>query len=253
MSYIFHNFFYQPLFNVLIFLTAYLPGHSFGWAIVVMTLLVNCILLPFTHKMKHSQRTMQAIEPELRKIRQQFKDKKEEQARRTLELYKEHGVNPFSGFLLLFIQIPLFIALYRIFDVLATGAQINPSDFYSFTPPLVIPTTTFLYFFDLSHPSVALAFIAAVLQFIQGRLLTPKNIQGSPKQDSTAQIMQKQFQYTLPAVIFFIGLRFPAALALYWTVMSLFGIVHEGVVRHRAASLITGNGNSSGATKDSNT
>ncbi len=237
MFYIFNTIFYQPLLNALVVLVWALPGNNYGLAVIILTLLVNLVLLPITHRAKKSQKKIQELEPKLRKIKSDYKDKKEEQARLTMELYREHGINPFTGFLLLIVQIPLFIALYMVF---AKGAGFLHEDLYSFIQPLSVNGSRMFMFVDLTKPNIFLALIAAAAQYFQGALLMPKT-QNAGAGDM-AHMMQMQMRYVIPIVIFFIGLKFPAALALYWTTMSLFGIVHEGVVRMRARSLTESHG-----------
>lgn len=248
MSFIFHNFFYKPLLNTLAGLTYLIPGHSFGTAIIVLTLIVNTILLPLTHRAKHTQRKMQELAPELEKIKRQFKNKRDEQARRQMELYRQHGVNPFGTILLPIIQIPLFLALFR---VLKLQGDIFLHDLYAFMPTIPTPEKLFLNSIDLARPglefhlapqfsfhililsNVLLALFAAVFQFVQLQLL-PRQKNVSTQAESFSAVFQQNLTYTMPVIVFLIGSTLPAALSLYWTVMSLFGIVHEGIVRRRA-------------------
>jgi YidC/Oxa1 family membrane protein insertase len=228
---IFYNLFYQPILNALGVLIILLPGQSFGGAIIILTVVINLLLLPLTHKMKKSQQKITEIQPHIDRIKKEFKDKKEEQAKRTLELYKQHGINPFSGFLLLLVQIPLFIALFK---VLQTSSESFKADLYTFLPDIPSFDPSFLGFIDLSEPSILLAIIAALLQFIQGTLMLPPTTPNQKSQTDFGSIMQKQMRYVMPVIVLVFGIRFPAALALYWTTLSLFAIVHEGFVRYLA-------------------
>jgi YidC/Oxa1 family membrane protein insertase len=246
MSFIFHNVFYLPLLNALGLLIYISPGNSLGVAIIALTILVNLILLPLTHGQKKSQHTLKMIQPELDRIRQQFKDKKEEQARRTLELYREHGVNPFTGFLLLFLQLPIFFALFRIFRNLPTAYGVGVYGFLPILPPL---HAIFLQSIDLTKPFIPLAVVAAIMQYFQGRMLMPEGV--AQKKDDFSYILQQQFKYVIPVVVFAMGFKVPAALMLYWTTLSLFGIVHERVVRSKARSLKQHHGKDSGNTTGS--
>lgn len=229
MSFIFYNFFYQPLINILALLTYILPGESFGVSIITLTVLVNLIFLPISLRMKRMQQRVQDAQPEIEKIKLQFKDKKDEQARRTLELYKANGIKMVSGvFLPVVIQFMLFIALYRVFS---GGGGISAGDLYSFTPPIANLDPLFLNFIDLSKPNTILAIIAGVSQFFQISIMS-KKIGGEKKGDeSFSSALQKNMKYSVPGIIIVLGLKFPAALTLYWTTMSIFGIVNESVTR----------------------
>ena len=122
---VFTIIFYKPLYNALVFLLGIIPGHNVGIAVIVLTLVVQFILFPFRHKSVIAQRKMKEIEPEIHKIKEQFKKDKQEQTRQIMALYRSHGVSPFSGFLMLLIQLPVFFALYRSFAIQRTTNRVN--------------------------------------------------------------------------------------------------------------------------------
>src|SRR3989344_4157600 len=105
---------YKPLINALAFLISNIPGGDVGLAVVILTILVKLILFPLSQKSIESQVAMTTLSPELNKIKMSVASK-EEQAKLTFELYKKHKTNPFSGCLLLLIQIPIIFALYYVF------------------------------------------------------------------------------------------------------------------------------------------
>ena len=111
----YHEVLYRPLFNALAVLTNIIPGHDIGLAIVVLTLAVRIILFPFSHRALVTQHALKALEPEIEKIKKEHQNNAAEQGKRTMELYKAHGVNPFSGCVTLLVQLPLLIALYHVF------------------------------------------------------------------------------------------------------------------------------------------
>ena len=229
MSFIFHNFFYRPLVNILALLTRILPGESFGVAIITLTVLVNLLFLPISIRMRRMQRHVQEIQPEIEKIKLQFKDKKDEQARRTLELYKARKIRPVSGVMLpVVIQLMLFIALYKVFQ---GGGGITVGDLYSFMPPIESLDPLFLNFIDLSKPSKVLAVLAGAAQFFQISLTAKNTGSAQPAKESFGASLQKNMKYSIPGVIIIAGLQFPAALTLYWTTASIFGIVNESIMR----------------------
>src|SRR5687767_14458072 len=112
----FHTIFYQPLYNILVWLTGTLAGNL-GLAVIALTLIVKFILFPLAHKASHVQRANQkkmgALQEEMRKIKEKFKDNKEAQGKAVMELYKKHGFNPLTGFLLILIQLPVLFAIYQ--------------------------------------------------------------------------------------------------------------------------------------------
>ncbi len=235
ISSFFYHLFYQPLVNIFVVAVYFIPGNDLGFAIVGMTILVRALLAPFTHKILFTQQKVRELEPHIAKIKEDLKDKKEEQARKIMELYRQHGINPFSGFLMLFIQIPLLLALYWIFS--EDFAKIQ-SDLYSFVLFPVGVNTMFLGILDLTKRSVILAFAAGFTQYIQGWLaVPPQQKEITPPEPSMATMMQTQMRYVFPVMIVIIGLQFSAALSLYWTVMNIFAIIHEWWIRRKSALL----------------
>lgn len=240
--FIYTEIFFRPLFNALIFLTGILPFHDLGFAVIILTLVVRGALFPFTHRSVKTQVQMKKIEPELRKIRDEFKNDQQEQARRTMQLYKEHGVSPFSGCLMLLVQLPILIALYRVF--ILGIADIHPEALYSFVSMPLFINIKFLNLIDLTQKSIIFAFLAAGSQYVQLKLAVPPSGKKDKKTgsfgDELSQVMAKQSMYIFPVFIFFITLRFPSAVALYWTTMNIFAIVHESIVRKKAKKFYGG-------------
>src|SRR3989344_4089771 len=214
--------FYEPLLWGLVFLSSNLPGQDLGIAIILLTLIVKLILFPLTHKALKTQRIMKELEGEIKKIQTDNKDNREEQAKKLMELYRAHGINPFSGFFGIFIQLPILIALYQIFW-----------KSLSVLPDTV--NTVFLGFIPLTEASVGMAAFAAVSQFLQAKLAIvpkPPSAKGAEnKQPDMASMMQKQMLYVFPVIIFMIAYKLPAAVSLYWTFMNIFAILHEAYVR----------------------
>ena len=187
---------------------------------------------------------MRSLEPELARIREEHKNNQEEQARRTMALYKEHGVNPFSGCVMLLIQLPILIAMYQVFLL---GAEDVGAYLYPFVSAPESLRTVFLGVIDLTGKSIFLAALSGLTQFVQMKLAVPTPPTGSKKNEPTngetsqktdiSRMMTMQMTYVMPVVIFMIGLRFPAAVSLYWTTMNIFAIIHEMIVRKKAESI----------------
>lgn len=218
---VYSQIFYEPLLRGLIFLSSNLPGHDLGLAVILLTLAVKVITFPLTHKTLKTQVVMKKIEPEIKKIQQEHKDNREEQSRKLMELYRTHGINPFSGFFGIFIQLPILIALYQIFW-----------KSLSVLPPGV--NTNFLGFIVLTAPSVGMAAVAALSQFWQAKLAVPPSSAKATEGKDMASMMQKQMLYVFPVIIFMIAYKLPAAVSLYWTSMNIFAILHEAYVRRKS-------------------
>lgn len=227
---------FRPLFNALVFLTGVVPFRDLGLAVIILTIAVRFIIFPFTHGSVKTQAKMREIEPELKKIRSETNGKQEEQARRTMELYKKHGVSPFSGCLLLLIQLPILIALYQLFI-----KDINSSLglLYSFIPPANDIKYMFLGLIDMTKVSIPLAVIAAISQYFQMKLAMPdksilQKTESGSFQNDFSKMFSTQAAYIFPVVILVISLKFPSAVALYWTVSNVFATVHEWLVRKKS-------------------
>ncbi len=237
ISSLWHTVVYQPLYNLLLLLVGFLPGNSVGLSIIIVTIIVRLILFPLTGKSIKAQRAMKELEPELKKIRERYKDDKQEQAKRTMELYQEKGVTPFSGCMPLLIQIPIIIGLYTVFkDIVG----IDQSHLYSFIPH---PGELDMHFLsiDLIGKSALLAALAGITQYFQadlslGRQKPPEKSATPSFQEDFARSMQVQMRYVLPVMISFIAFSTSAAVALYWTTSNILSISQELLIRRKARS-----------------
>ncbi len=236
MRFLFNLIFFQPLYNGLVWLTDVLPGGTVGWAVVILTLVVRFILFPLQHRMLHTQRKIKELEPTIKELKEKHADDRQAHAEALMALYRQHGVNPFSGFVLLLIQIPLLLALYWVFR---SGFNFKPELLYSF---VTLPETlnpTFLGFIDLTKRSLSLGVAAGISQFIQLSLaLPPTAASAEPAPAKLATSLQKQMRFTLPIMITLFSFGLPAAVALYWVISNLFSVVHELLVRRKAKKLI---------------
>ena len=233
---LFNEIFFRPLLNVLVFLTGILPFHDLGFAVIILTVLVRLVLFPFTHHSVKAQTKMRHLEPEIARIKDTHKDNQEEQARQIMALYKQHGVNPFSGCVMLLIQLPLLIGLYRVFLV---GVNDMGAHLYSFVSQPDTLHTMFFGVVNLMEVSIVLAALAGITQFIQMWLAIPAfpTVAADPQKPDISRMMTTQMKYVIPGIIFIIGLRFAAAVSLYWTTMNVFAIVHEMIVRKKADAI----------------
>ncbi|MDO8183613.1 MAG: YidC/Oxa1 family membrane protein insertase [bacterium] len=231
--------FYQPLYNALVFLAVNLPTKDLGVAIILLTIIVRLLLYPLYHKSLTTQKKMKDIEPELTKIKEIHKDNKEEQTKKILTLYKDHGVNPLTSFVVVLIQLPIILSLFYVFR---GSIQINPDLLYSFIPPPEAIQHLFLGFLDITKRSIPLAVLVGLTQFFQMKLavppLPPKTNDSTPSfKDDLSRSMNMQMRYVMPIMIVFVSIALPAALSLYWLTSNLFSIVHELIVKRKALEL----------------
>lgn len=240
MSALWNTFFYQPIYNMLVFLIDKVTFGDIGFAIIILTILVKLVLFPLAKKSIQSQIYMKKLEPELKKLKVDFPNK-EEQAKKQFELYKKFGVNPFSGCLVVLLQLPVIFALYYVF----INFKIDPALIYSFVHAPDKLNQEFLGLFNMSmNHSVVLALLSGISQFIQGYLASPKNpikevevVNDKPKtfQEEMANSMQINIKYVLPVFITFVAYTFSAGVALYWITSNIFTIAQEWYVRNDIA------------------
>lgn len=237
MSTIFHELIYQPIYNVLIFLYDVIPGGDFGIAIIAVTILLKAVLVPLSKKQIQSQKRMQEIQPKLKEIQLKYKNDKERQTKEVMKFYKENKVNPFSGCFPIIVQLIFLIAIYRvIINISDAGLVVNEKDLYSFVTNPGEINKIFIGLVDLLKPSIPIAILAAAAQFWQTKLMMAKinknNVLVKKDKDKSAEpdfseIMNKQMLILGPALTLFIGIKFAAALSIYWLFSTLFSVAQQ--------------------------
>jgi len=232
MSFLYHTFFFDPLYNALIFLLQVMPWADAGIVVIILTFLARLVMFPLSRKAVVTQVKMAEMSPELEKIKEKYKDRSEEQARETLALYKEKGVNPFSGILVIIIQIPIIIALYQIF---LHFPEVREDVLYSFMEMPEKVNTVFLGLLDITAKSAPLAALAALSTFMQFKISSrgqtkPK---GNSFGDNLTRSMQTQMKYFFPVIVFFISYTISGVIALYWLTTNIFSIGQELLVRRK--------------------
>ena len=235
MSYLFNTFCYNPLYNGLIALLAVFPWMDAGVAVIVFTILVKLALFPISKKAVRTQLLMKEIQKDIEEIKKKSGGNRQEEAQKTMALYKEKGINPFSGVFLMLIQLPIIFALYFIF--LKGGLpKIDVTLLYSFVHAPTAINMHFLGFLDITQKSVFVAIFAAVSQFFQIRLAMPAT---APKgkigegtfKDELARSMSVQMKYVLPVFVLIGASSLPAVVGMYWTTSNLFAIGQELYMR----------------------
>ncbi len=200
----------KPLLWVLNFFYGYL--HNYGWAIILLTILVKIVFWPLTHKSYKSMKDMQKLQPKMAKIREKHKDNREQMNQEMMALYKTYKVNPMGGCLPMVIQIPVFFALY---SLLGYAIELRHAPFLLWINDLAAPDRLPI---GIQIPHVGngipvLTLLMGASMFIQQKM-TPTT--GDPTQ---AKIM-----LFLPVVFTFMFINFAAGLVLYWLVNNVLSI-----------------------------
>jgi len=191
---------YQPLFNLLILLYEYVPGHDFGVAVILLTVLIRLLLYPLMAESLRVQKVTAKIQPQMKEIQEKYKDNKEKQATLIMQLWQENKINPFASFLFLLIQIPILWGLYWVF--LNGFKDGTLSMIYGFLPHPGSINPMFLGMINLSAAYPLLAIIAAVLQYLQVKMMMPPKPANTGKErnqsEQFAEIMRLQSVYVMP-------------------------------------------------------
>jgi YidC/Oxa1 family membrane protein insertase len=230
VSFLYHTFFFDPLYNSLLILFKVLPWADAGIIVILLTILVRLVLFPLSKKAVVTQVKMAEIAPELEALKEKYKDKPEEQAKKTLALYNEKGVNPFSGILVIIIQLPLIFALYQIF---LHFPEVRTELLYSFVNAPQNVNTVFLGLIDIGGKSALIALLASLSTFLQLKVaaMSQSAPKGNSFGDNLTRSMQSQMKYIFPVIVFFIAYRISGVIALYWLTTNLFSVAQELYVR----------------------
>ncbi|HTW96378.1 MAG TPA: YidC/Oxa1 family membrane protein insertase [Candidatus Methylomirabilis sp.] len=227
MTHLLTIIFYQPIFNLLVWLYDIVPGHDIGLAIILLTVIIKLILLPLSKQSIVAQKSLQDLQPKIEEVKKQFPNK-EEQGKAMIKLYQENKINPLSSCLPLLIQLPFLIAVYRVF---IAGLKSNSLNLvYPFiSRPESINAISFGVL-DLSKPNWILAVLAGLAQFWQTKMMitkpAPIKDKGALDENMTAMI-NKQMLYFMPVLTVFIGISLPGGLTLYWFVVTILTALQQ--------------------------
>ena len=244
LAFIYAELLYNPLFNLMVFFYNIVPGQDIGIAIILLTLLVRVVLYPINNKSIKSQKRLQEIQPKMKEIQSKYKEDKQKQAKKLMELYQKHKVNPLSGCLPLLLQFPILIALYHVF---INGFKDESLDIlypFIYNPGHIEAMS--LGIINLSETNIYLAVIAATLQYFQSKMLMggkteekkedekeKKEKTAEEKTQDFAQSMTKNMVYIMPVLTFVFAMSFPSGLALYWAVTTLFAIAQQHIIARK--------------------
>lgn len=198
------TFIAKPMFAFLNFLHQYIG--NWGWAIVVLTLIVRVILFPLTYKSMISMNKLKDLAPKMKEIRERYKGDPQKMNTHMMELYKKHGANPMSGCLPILLQIPIFFAIYR---VLLNTIELKAA-----------PWAFWIHDLSVMDPYFILPILMGATMFLQ-QLITPMTIQDP---------MQAKIMKFLPVIFTFFFITFPAGLTLYWFINNLCSLLQQWVI-----------------------
>lgn len=260
----FTTFIVQPIFNLLVLITALIPGHKFGLSIIIFTILARLLMWPLVKKQLHQTKAMRQIQPELKKIKKAAAGDKQKETAMMMELYKEKGINPFSSLGLLLVQMPILIGLYSGLNRIIKDP--NAIVDFSYNALHNLPwvqslmdniknfDNTLFSVVDLTRPALgnggiywpAMIIVAAsaVIQYYQTAQLLPQDGEkrklrdilksaNEGKQADSAEVnaaVAGSTKYMLPVFIFIVTVNIASALALYLLVSGIVAFIQQSLV-----------------------
>lgn len=254
----------QPIFNLLVLIYALLPGHNFGLAIIIFTIIIRLLLWPLVKKQLHQTKIMRKLQPEVKRIKEQTKGDRQKQSLMMMELYKERGVNPLASFPTLIIQFIVLIGLYsglrKVIDDPHTIVSFAYPALQHFSwmqhlavDPRAFDDTLFgvvnlkraaisdagFYF-----PAFVLVALSAITQYFATKQLMPNDKSarslrqilreaGEGKQADQSEVsaaVGRSTRFFIPAMIFLFTISLASALSLYWFVGGLVAYIQQAIV-----------------------
>lgn len=283
----FTTFIVQPIFNILVLIYAVIPGHNFGLAIILFTVLMRLIMWPLVKKQLHHTKIIRKLQPELKKIKKAAKGDRQKESMLMMELYRERGINPFAPLGPLLIQLPIFIGLYsglrRIVD--------DPGQLTSFAYPFVqnidwMQTIaadihkfdeTLFGVVDLTRsaigsegfylPAFIIVVASVIVQFFQAKQIMPQDAEarslrqilkeaGQGKQADQSEVnaaVGRSTLYLLPALIFLFTVGIASALSLYWLAAGVVAYIQQSIVLNKDVEELEAEADKKPKTKKSTT
>ncbi len=214
------GFLAKPLLKLLNWFYNYV--HNYGIAIIVLTILIKIIFAPLTHKSYVSMQNMKKVQPKITALREKYQHDREKMNQELMNVYRTYKVNPLGGCLPMFLQIPVFFALYR---MLSAAVELRHEPFIWWINDLTAPDRLYIGF-DIPYlGGVPVLTILMGLSMFAQQKMTPMT--GDPRQEKIMMLLP--FVFT----IFFVN--FPSGLVLYWLINNILSIAQQYYVNTRKA------------------
>jgi YidC/Oxa1 family membrane protein insertase len=224
-----------PLTESIVFLNQVIKNagipYSYGFAIILLTLIIKAVTLPLTMMQLRSMKATQELQPKLQELQRKFGKDRERLAQAQMEMYKEAGVNPLGGCLPLLIQMPILFGLYAALYRLA-GLKLLTGQQFLFIPDLSFPTPTsgidwiMRYFNEGQYGTLVAYFILPVI-FLISQIVMQKMSQTTPPSGDPQQALTGQMMTFMPIMFAYFTLTLPSGLSLYWVTSNVLQIVQQ--------------------------
>ncbi len=215
------EFILLPLFN---FLHSFIPNY--GFVIIVFSLIIKIVLYPLTKSSFQSMKKMQLLQPKIAEIREKLKDDPQKMNKETMKLYSTYGINPAGGCLPLLLQMPIFVALWGLFQV---AIELRQQPFTLWITDLSKPDVIYDLHFKLPLFGVdkisGLALLMGITTFIQQKM-------------SVKDPKQQMLVYVMPVMLTIMFMSFPSGLNLYYFMFNIFSIAQQYYINHKHSDMV---------------
>ena len=214
---------------IMVMNACYRVMHNYGVSIIILTFLVRLVMHPLSRKTQMSMHRMQKLQPKLNELRTRHKGNKRKQSEEQMKMFREHGVNPMGGCLPMFVQLPIFIALYRGIDL---SIELRQAPFMLWITDLSRPDT-------LCHLPVMLPIVRDTLNILPIIMTISFVVQQrmQPKSADPQQAQQQKMMMFMPIVFGVILYHMPSGLTLYWLTSNLLGILEQKIIKRQLAKM----------------
>ena len=192
---------------------------NYGWAIIVLTIMVRIVTAPLMVKQMRSAERMREVQPKIKALQERYADDRQKQSEEMMKLYREENINPLGGCLPLLLQMPVLIGL---FYALRTSIGLRHAPWILWIDDLSQPATLFTIP-GLDFPVRVLPLIMGASMFVQQKMMP---------QTGMDPVQARMMLVMMPGMMLLISYTFPSGLVLYWTVSNLLGIAHQYWVRN---------------------
>jgi YidC/Oxa1 family membrane protein insertase len=255
----------KPIFNLLVFIYAILPGHNFGVSLIIFTLVIRLLMWPLVKKQLHQTKAMRGLQPEIKKVKQAAAGNKQKESQMLMELYKEKEISPLGSIGTLIIQFVILIGLYSGLRGVVDNPRAIITNSYSFihrfswihklSLNIHLFDATLLGFVNLTksalkhgggiyRPAMVIVLASAVTQYLASKQLLPttsdsrklrdilKDANSGRKADQTEvnAAVGRSTRYFIPVLIFLFTVNIASALSLYWFVGGLIAYIQQSYI-----------------------
>jgi YidC/Oxa1 family membrane protein insertase len=216
----------NPMMNILVFI--YSLVGNYGVAIIILTILLKLVTLPFSLQQTKSMKKQAEVAPELQALQKKYAKDKEKLSQEQMKLYKERGINPLGGCLPMLIPWPLFVAFYQSVN---TVMSTQPEQFLELSKHLlpalapVVPVGVQFLWLNLTKPDplYILPALAVITTWLQQKMMAGMQAGG----DGQAQSMNQTMSFMMPLFMGYITLSFASGLAIYWVLFNIIAIIQQ--------------------------